>query len=212
MINGKCVMTGARDPQSGVWRVNLRNAKPTVQSTCNHAHITSNQKELINYLHAACFSPVKSTWIAAIKNGNFISWPGLTERAVEKHLSKSSATVKGHLNQQRMNTISTKIKEDKNMVTTERVLDYGIKINCIYDATINAGQIYTDQTRRFPVICSKGNKYIMVLYEYDGNAILEEPIKNRTAPKLLRAFQAMEKKLTERGLQPKLMKLDNDAS
>jgi hypothetical protein len=34
----------------------------------------------------------------------------------------------------------------------------------------------------------------MVLYEFDGNAILAEPIRNRTAPELLRAFQVMEKK------------------
>jgi hypothetical protein len=112
---------------------------------------------------------------------------------VEKYLSKSSATVNGHLNQQRMNARSTKIKEEKNQVTTEGDLDYGIKTNCIYAATIDAGKIYTDQTGRFPLISSKGNKYIMVLYEYDGNAILAEPIKNRTAPKLLRSFQVMEK-------------------
>jgi hypothetical protein len=71
-------MAGTRDPQSGVWRVNLKNATTEIQSTCNHAHDTSNQKELINDLHAACFSPVKSTWIAAIKNGNFTLWSGLT--------------------------------------------------------------------------------------------------------------------------------------
>jgi hypothetical protein len=153
-----------------------------MQSTCSNAHDTSNHKELINNLHAACLSPVKSTWIAAIKNGNFTSWPGLTERVVEKHLSKSSATVKGHLNHRRMNTRSTKIKELRNMVTTEGDLDYGIKTNCIYAAAIDAGQIYTDQTGRFPMMSSKGKKYIMVLYEYDGNIILAEPIKNRTAP------------------------------
>jgi hypothetical protein len=51
----------------------------------------------------------------------------------------------------------------------------------------------------------------MVLYEYDGNAILAEPIKNRTSPELMRAFQVMEKKLTARGLQPKLTRLDNEA-
>jgi hypothetical protein len=28
----------------------------------------------------------------AMKNGNFSSWPGLTEHAVEKHLSKSTST------------------------------------------------------------------------------------------------------------------------
>jgi hypothetical protein len=182
MHNGKCVMLGTRDPQSGLWRVNLKNAKTAIQSTCNHAHDKSNQKELINYLHAACVSPVKSTWIAAIKNGNFTSWPGLTERAVEKYLLKSSETVKLHLSQKRINARSTNIKEETKRVTTVRDLDYGIQTNCIYAAMIDAGQIYTDQTGRFPVIFSKGNTYIMVLYEYYGNAILAEPIKNRTAP------------------------------
>jgi hypothetical protein len=62
------------------------------------------------------------------------------------------------------------------------------------------------------VVSSKGNKYIMVLYEYDGNAILAEPIKNKTAAELLRAFQVMEQKTTSRGLKPRLMKLDNKAS
>jgi hypothetical protein len=48
------------------------------------------------------------------------------------------------------------------------------------------------------VISSKGNKYIMVLYEYDGNAILAEPIKNRTAPELLRVFQVMGEKINSK--------------
>jgi hypothetical protein len=131
---------------------------------------------------------------------------------VEKYLSKSSATIKGHLNQQRMNARSTKIKDDIESVNTDMDLDYGIKTNCIYAATIDAGQIYTDQTGRFPVISSKGNKYIMVIYEYDGNNILAEPIKNRTAAELLRAFQVMETKLTARGLTQKLTRMDNEAS
>jgi hypothetical protein len=129
MNNGKCVMIGSRDPHSCLWQVNLKNAKTAIKSTFNHAHDTSNQKELINYLHAACFSPVKSTWIAAIKNGNFTSWPGLTERAVENYLSKSSSTVMGHINQQRMNSRPTKIKEEIETVTTDIDLDYGIKTN-----------------------------------------------------------------------------------
>jgi hypothetical protein len=59
---------------------------------------------------------------------------------------------------------------------------------------------------------SKVNKYIMVLYEYHDNAILAEPIKTRTVAELLRAFQVMETKLTARGLQPKVTRLENEAS
>jgi hypothetical protein len=91
-------------------------------------------------------------------------------------------------------------------------LDNGIKTNCIYAATIDTGQIYTDQTGLFPVVYIRGKKYIMVVYEYDGNTILVEPMKNRASAELFRDFQVMEKKLTARGLQPKLMRLDNEAS
>jgi hypothetical protein len=189
----------------------LKQKFETNQVHSNHAHDNSNQKDLINYLHAACFSPVKSTWITAIKNGNFTSWPGLTEQAVEKHLSKSTSTTKVHLNQQRKNTITTKVKDIK-VIVTEPDLDHGIKTQFAYAATIDAGQIYTDQTGRFPVMSSKGNKYIMILYDYDSNAILAQPIKDRTAPELLRAFQIMEQELVARGLKPNLMKLDNEAS
>jgi hypothetical protein len=62
------------------------------------------------------------------------------------------------------------------------------------------------------VVSSKGNKYIIILYDYDSNAILAQPIKDRTAPELLRAFQVMEQELVAHGLKPKLMKMDNEAS
>jgi hypothetical protein len=161
----------------------LKQIFETNKVQCNHAHDNSNQKDLINYLHAACFSPEKSTWITAIKNGHFTSWPGLTEHAVEKHLSKSTSTPKGHLNQQRKNARTTKVKDSKVFIT-ETDLDKGIKTQYVYAATIDAGQIYTDQTGRFPVVASKGNKYIMILYDYDRNAILAQPIKDRTSPEL----------------------------
>jgi hypothetical protein len=98
------------------------------------------------------------------------------------------------------------------VIVTEPDLDHGIKTQFIYAATIDAGQIYTDQTGRFPVVSSKGNTYIMILYDYERNAILAQPIKDRTAPELLKAFQVMEQELVARGPTPKLMKLDNEAS
>jgi hypothetical protein len=192
-------MHGSQDPKSRLWRVILKQKLEKHEIQCNHAHDNNNQKELINYLHAACFSPVKSTWITAIKNGNFLSWPGLTEHDVEKHLSKSTATTKGHLNQQRQNARTTQIKTN-NAGNQESDIDHGIKTQFVYAATIDAGQIYTDQTGRFPVVSSKGNKCIIILYDYDSNVILAQPIKDRTAPELLKAFQIMEQELVARGL------------
>jgi hypothetical protein len=69
--NGTNVMYRSRDPKSRLWRVNLKKKFEPEAVQCNHAHDNNNQKDLINYLHAACFSPVKSTWITAIKMGFF---------------------------------------------------------------------------------------------------------------------------------------------
>ena len=42
-------------------------------------------------------------------------------------------------------------------------------------------KIYTDQTGRFLVTSSKGNKYIMVAFEEYSNNIMVEPMKFRKA-------------------------------
>jgi hypothetical protein len=147
-------------------------------------------------LHVSVLSNQRGSW--PYKKGNFSSWPGLTEHAVEKHLSQSTSTTKGYLNQQRQNARTTKIK-DAQVLVTEPNIDHGVKTQFIYAATIDAGQIYTDQTGRFAVVSSNGNKYIMIEYDYDSNAILAQPIKGRTAPEILEAFQVMEQELVTRG-------------
>ena len=40
---------------------------------------------------------------------------------------------------------------------------------------------YMDLTGRFPYRSSRGNEYIMVAYNYDGNQILMEPVKNKVS-------------------------------
>jgi hypothetical protein len=112
-----------------------------------------------------------------------------------------------------MNTRSIKIKEGEEYNNEEgTALDNGVKTHCVYAATLDAGKIYTDQAVRFPMVSSKGNKYIMVSYEYYGNDIMAEPIKNGNAAELLRAFQVMEQELNARGIKPRLVRLDNKAS
>ena len=50
-----------------------------------------------------------------------------------------------------------------------------------------SGQIFTDETGRFPRVSSRGNMSVMVMYDYDSNAILTEPLKNNTTYELVRA-------------------------
>ncbi len=66
-----------------------------------------SKSELAEYFHACCGSPTKSTFLQAIKQGNFATWPGLTHDLISKHLSPSIATSKGHLTQERQGLRST---------------------------------------------------------------------------------------------------------
>ncbi len=79
-------------------------------------------------------------------------------------------------------------------------------------ATVPRQIVYTDQTGPFPSISTQGSKLLFVLYKYDSNAIIVEPLKSRAAAEIKRAFEKVHKLLTQRGLRPKFHRLDNEAS
>ena len=72
--------------------------------------------------------------------------------------------------------------------------------------------IATDQTGRFPITSSIGSKYIMVMCEIDGNAILAATMKNRTEGEIIKAYLSLIQQLKAAGIQPKKQILDNEAS
>jgi hypothetical protein len=74
------------------------------------------------------------------------------------------------------------------------------------------GVIYTAPTGAFPVTSRAGNKYLLILYDFDLNAILVEPMKARSDDEALRANTALYKTLTARGCKPNLNILNNEAS
>ena len=119
----KVVLEGFRNSHDGLWDIPIRSSlqfkssdhkiSPFLLPDKSHklqVIIKKHQPatELAQYLHAACFSPVISTWIKTINNNNFITWPGLTAELIKKHLPVSSSTVQGHLHRERENLQSTK--------------------------------------------------------------------------------------------------------
>jgi hypothetical protein len=63
-----------------------------------------------------------------------------------------------------------------------------------------------------PKTPSRGYKYILVLYDYDGNSIQAEPMKNRSDAEAIRAYSRIYDELTAKGLKPKFQTMDNEAS
>jgi hypothetical protein len=100
------ILSGQHDKEPGMWRVPLGNSISTQASPEYYVHNVHEQKsikDIITYLHACCFIPVQDTWLKAIQNGYFATWPAVTLEKVRKYLPKSDATAKGHMNQIRQN-------------------------------------------------------------------------------------------------------------
>jgi hypothetical protein len=74
------------------------------------------------------------------------------------------------------------------------------------------GHTYTEFTGHFPKTSRRGYKYILVLYDYDGNSIQVEPMKNRSDAEAIRAYSKIYDELTSIGLKPKFQTMDNKAS
>ena len=118
--DGTIILRGCSEPSgSKMWKLSLRPeyhpAVPPEWSsgpTALNAHDLPSVGALVRYLHAATGFPVKSTWLAAIKAGNYASWPGLTYANSNNYFPVSIDTLQGHLNKYRQGARSTKPKPE----------------------------------------------------------------------------------------------------
>ena len=172
--------------------------------------------ETIRYLHACAGFPTKATWVKAIQNGNYATWPGLTIKAVNKHFPESDETQQGHMRSIKQGVRSTKKKKEPMEIKQEHgtLLTIPLKKHNDIFITIDDAKetIYTDQTGAFPTRSRSGNRYIMILCEMDGNAIMSEGMRDRTAGEIIKAYQKLIKRLQKAGIRPKKHILDNECS
>ena len=69
--------------------------------------------------------------------------------------------------------------------------------------------IYTDQKGKFPIMFSWGNKYILIIYVYDANAILESLMRSKSSRHILEAYTKQVEHITHRGYITRVHWLDN---
>ena len=99
----EAILRGWRDKPSGLWRIPLEANKTPKQS--EYVLLPKGSKEIINnvyelpstqhivwYLHACAGFPTKTTWIKAIRAGNYATWPHLSLKAVQQHFPESDET------------------------------------------------------------------------------------------------------------------------
>jgi hypothetical protein len=102
------ILSGPRDVTTGLWWINLKQTyKHMPDPIANNVYELRNTGALVHFLHKALFSPTKAAMLQTVKDGHLITWPGLTEDAINKHLKLTPATDMGHMNQRRQNIWST---------------------------------------------------------------------------------------------------------
>jgi hypothetical protein len=153
---------------------------------------------------------MKSSLLQAVRNGHLVTWPGLREDPIHKHLKLTLATAMGRMNQRRQNIRSTSKALIANVPPSDT--DLGTKTHPVYAVLVDQGQLYTDLTGKFLVRSSKGNSYVMVCYVYDCNNIKDILMKSRSASEWVKAYDHIHQELTFKGFKPKLQTLDNEAS
>jgi hypothetical protein len=205
------LLSGPRDVNTGLCRINLKQANKHIPDPIeNNVYESRNTGALVHYLHKALFSPTKSAMLQVIKDGHLITWPGLTEDAINKHLKLTPATAIGHMNQRRQNIQSNSKAPFNKQQPPDK--DLGTNTHLVYAVVVDQGQLYTDLTGKFPVRSSKGNSYVMVCYIYDCNYVKVIPMKSRSALEWVKAYDSIHQELTFKGFKPKLQTLDNEAS
>ena len=217
----KVILTGTRSPETTLWHLDLPSEVEPESIFPYHANAaigTNTAANMVAFMHAAFFSPALSTLEKALQKGYIPYIPGFTATALKKHPPQSAAMIKGHLDQTRKNIQSTQTPNDN---TEDEDDYYPIQLTIPNDDQANycyatifsqSGKMYSDQTGNFFQASSKGNLLIMVLYDYDSNAILAEPLKNRKAETILAAYEKMHKFLKSKGMKPKIQVLDNECS
>jgi hypothetical protein len=205
------LLSGPRDDTAGLWRINLKETVEHIPDPiARNVYELRNTGALVHYLHKALFSPTKASMLQAVKDGHLITWPGLTEDVINKHLKLTPATDIGHMNRQRQNIRSTwKAPAEKEQPPDK---DLGAKTHLVYAVVVDQGQLYTDLTGTFPVRSSKGNSYMMVCNIYDCNYVKVIPMKSSSALERVKAYDSVQQELTIKGFKPKLQTLDNEAS
>ena len=223
------LLEGTRTPATGLWHLSLTQPQlttPTPPPLLHRSYAavqSATPADLVAFAHAALLSPELSTLKQALDRGFLPNFLGLTAKALRKYPPTSVAVTKGHLDQDRKNQRSTKpvapqpvspSLEPRTDDAFPRSEPDNRRTHQCFTAVLqpSSGQIHSDQTGKFVVASSAGNNYVLVVYDYDSNSILVEPMRSRTGPCILTAFQTVHAGLVAAGLRPQLHRLDNECS
>ena len=154
---------------------------------------------------------MKETIVKAVENNNLVTIPALRRETVLKYMENSEHTCKGHMTLVRKGIQPTKPEPKLKGVPGphSKVRDVEIQI---LEPGDNKNQWSWDLAGKFPYKSSRGNQYIMVMIDYDSNYIHAVALKSRKTADLIQGYRKCQDMYRARGLQARLVKMDNEVS
>jgi hypothetical protein len=231
------ILTGYKDPATDLWTLPLntrdtKEGKPRdviknplplttlpVTEKINFTHSTNCKTNAVKFAHQSLCNPPLSTLLKAIRAGFLDGCPNITEKLVVKYLPPSTATAKGHMKKPPKgvrSTSRTTVTTIPNIAqrplplfpTTDIVANV---ICCGAFADKHSGVVYSDLTGAFLFVSINGNVCFFIMYHYEANAIMAEPIAGFDDASILAAYEKTFASLKTNGFTPKINVADNQA-
>jgi hypothetical protein len=193
--NDITLLSGMRDPATGLWMIDLDQPAPRFMMALKH--LPETHRQLVANIHKAWGSPAVSTFLDAVNKG-YIKVPGLTATMIRRYSPDTIITSKGHLDQCRQGIRSTKH-------TNKQASAVLVKVEL-------SDQRHTDLTGQFPIPSKCGHLYHMVMYCENNNYIHIELLKSRTSSEFVSAYARGTEFFKSRGTHPLYERLDNETS
>ena len=150
------MLHGSKLPTDHLWSI----AAPLSTPIANAAHALTSDAEFVTFANAALGSPAICTLTQAVRQGYLHSYSGFTTAMLTAHRPNSTATAKGHLDQQQQGQRSTQIPlvmfdTDDNADDTDTAsptVSSSYTTTPAYTQVILASHtLHSDLTGRFPV-------------------------------------------------------------
>ena len=161
---------------------------PSEVEAINNVYNLPSIEPSIRYLHGAVGFLTNITWIKSIRKGNYITWPLINVKNVNKLFPESEETQKGHMRNQRQGVRSTKKPNPTTDINIADIIELPPieKMKYIYIATYNPREtMFSNQTGKFLHTSSKGNNHQIIVHDIDDNSTWIDPMKNTTEGEII---------------------------
>ena len=199
----------------------MLDGEPSTSEGIYHVYDLPSIKPAIRYLHVVAGFPTKRTWLKAIRNGRYLTWPLITVKNVNKLFPESDETQQVHMRGQRQVVCSTKPKINEKpqgvqIITegeklsekfqgeeTKEIKSIKKENEILIEVYEPKETMYTDQIGKFLHISSQGNRYMMALAHIESDSIWFEPTKKRTEGEMMLSRRRSLQRMQSVGIKPK---------